>query len=265
MIATSESRLKVLEMVDVDPNSMTPHYQQLEDQLLDAVACGGLSPGEPLPSEREFSRALGISRMTVRRALTDLEARGRLMSRVGKGWYVSMTKIEQKLEQLSGFSSDMRARGLEVTSHLLEFKREPADSSLADKLGLSLGDPVYRLDRVRLIEGEPVGLEFPRIPAYLCPEMERFDFSRDSLYRVLKEEYGLTLERALQSIEASRVSRHEGKLLAVDPGTPAIRGNRTVYNPEGVVLEASNAVYRGDRYKYQLEIRRDSKSGGVVL
>jgi GntR family transcriptional regulator len=81
----------------------------------------------------------------------------------------------------------------------------------------------------------------------------------------LKEEYGLTLERALQSIEASRVSRHEGKLLAVDPGTPAIRGNRTVYNPEGVVLEASNAVYRGDRYKYQLEIRRDSKSGGVVL
>jgi GntR family transcriptional regulator len=161
----------VLEMLDMDPNSITPHYQQLEDQLLDAVACGHLMPGEPLPSEREFSKSLGISRMTVRRALTDLEARGRLQSRVGKGWYVSLAKIEQKLEQLSGFSADMRSNDLDVRSQLIEFKQEPASPTLAQVLGVDPGDLVYHVDRVRLINGDPVGLEYPRIPAHLCPGM----------------------------------------------------------------------------------------------
>lgn len=265
MIATSGSRLKVLEIVEIDPNSITPHYQQLEDQLLDAVACGDLMPGEPLPSEREFSKSLGISRMTVRRALTDLEARGRLQSRVGKGWYVCTAKIEQKLEQLSGFSADMRAIHMDVNSQLIEFKQEPATPSLAQMLGIGQGDPVYFLDRIRLINGEPVGLEYPRIPAGLCPGMERFDFTRDSLYRVMKEEYGITLDLARQSIEASLINWHESKLLNVDPGGPALRGKRTVFDPAGIVVEWSTAVYRGDRYRYQLELKGDSRGGGVIL
>lgn len=265
MITASDSRLKALEMIDIDPNSITPHYQQLEDQLLDAVACGDLMPGEPLPSEREFSKTLGISRMTVRRALTDLEARGRLQSRVGKGWYVSTAKIEQRLEQLSGFSADMRSIDLDVRSQLIEFKQEPADPKLAQVLGVETGELVYHIDRIRLINGDPIGLEYPRIPARLCPGMERFDFSRDSLYRVMKEEYGIKLDRAMQSIEASLVNWHEARLLMVDPGAPAIRGKRTVFDPEEIVVEVSTAVYRGDRYRYQLELKGDSKGGGFVL
>lgn len=265
MIATSDSRSKALEMVEIDPNSMTPHYQQLEDQLLEAVASGDLMPGEPLPSEREFSKSLGISRMTVRRALTDLEARGRLRSQVGKGWYVSTAKIEQKLEQLSGFSADMRAIDLDVKSQLIEFTCQPANAKLAHLLGIDPGDPVYHLDRIRLINGDPIGLEYPRIPAAVCPGLERFDFTRDSIYRVMRDEYGLTLDHAYQSIEATLVNWHEAKLLMVDPGVPAIRGKRTVFDPQGVVVEVSTAVYRGDRYKYQLELRGDSKVGGVIL
>jgi GntR family transcriptional regulator len=95
--------------------------------------------------------------------------------------------------------------------------------------------------------------------------MERFDFARDSLYRVMKEEYGILLDRAQQIIEASLVNWHEARLLMVDPGAPAIRGKRTVFNPEGIVVEVSKAVYRGDRYRYQLELKGDSKGGGVIL
>jgi GntR family transcriptional regulator len=263
MITASDTRMKVLDTVEIDPNSITPHYQQLEDQLLDAIANGDLKPGDPLPSEREFSKALGISRMTVRRALTELEAIGRLQSRVGKGWYVHSAKIEQRLDELSGFSADMRAINLNVTSQLIEFKQEPSGPTLADRLGIKPGNPVYVLDRIRLVNGEPVGLEYPRIPVSVCPGLERFDFSQESLYRVMREEYQLILDRASQTIEASLVDWHEARLLMVDPGVPAIRGRRTVFDPQGRVLEMSTAVYRGDRYRYQLELRGDSKVGGV--
>jgi GntR family transcriptional regulator len=263
MITTSDSRSKVLEIIEINPNSITPHYQQLEDQLLEAVACGDLMPGEPLPSEREFSKSLGISRMTVRRALTDLEAQGRLQSRVGKGWYAGPAKIEQKLQQLSGFSADMRSNDLDVKSKVIEFKAEPADPTMAQQLEIAPGDLVYHLDRIRLINGHPVGLEYPRVPARLCPGMEQFDFSKDSLYRVMTEEYGITLDRARQTIEATLVNWHEAKLLVVDPGAPAIRGKRTVFDPEGTIVEVSKAVYRGDRYKYQFELRQDSNAGSI--
>lgn len=265
MIATAGSRLKALEIFNLDPNSITPHYQQLVDQILDAVTDGDLKPGQPLPSERELSKALGISRMTVRRALTDLEARGRLQSQVGRGWFVSKAKIEQRLGQLSGFSADMRAKHLTVESQVLVFKVEPAGATLADWLHLSLGEPVYRLDRIRLVNGEPVGLEYTRLPEKVCPGLDRFDFNRDSLYRVLRDEYHLVLHNAVQTIEASLMDWHEANLLKVDPGAPGLRGRRTVFDPEGVVLESSTGIYRGDRYRYQLELHGDSKAEGVLL
>jgi GntR family transcriptional regulator len=93
--------------------------------------------------------------------------------------------------------------------------------------------------------------------------MEQFDFSKDSLYRVMTEEYGITLDRARQTIEATLVNWHEAKLLVVDPGAPAIRGKRTVFDPEGTIVEVSKAVYRGDRYKYQFELRQDSNAGSI--
>jgi GntR family transcriptional regulator len=265
MIAPSGTRLRALDIFNLDPNSITPHYQQLVDQILLAVSEGELKPGQPLPSERELSRALGISRMTVRRALTDLEARGRLKSQVGRGWFVSTAKIEQRLEQLSGFSSDMRAKNLQVESQVLAFKVEPAGPTLAGWLQIGVGDPIYRLDRVRLVNGEPIGLEYPRISQRICPGLDRFDFSQDSLYRVMRDEYHLVLDHAIQTIEASLVDWHEANLLKVDPNVPALRGRRTLLSPQGVVLEASTGIYRGDRYRYQLELEGDIKAGGVLL
>ena len=158
----------------------------------------------------------------------------------------------------------MQALDLDVKSKLLEFKREAAEANLAYTLGIEPGDLVYHLDRIRLINGDPIGLEYPRIPARICPGLERFDFTRDSLYRVMKEEYGIKLDRARQRIEATLVNWHEARLLMVDPGVPAIMGKRTVFDPEGVVVEVSKAVYRGDRYRYQLELRGDSKVEGVI-
>ena len=257
-------RVRLVAFLRFDLQSVVPHYQQLEDGLLAAMRQGVLSPGEHLPSEREMAQALGISRMTVRRAFTDLEARGELTSHVGKGWYVSAAKVEQQLYQLTGFSTDMRALGFAVKSEVLDFYRVGADEQEAQVMRLAVGAPLHVLRRRRVLDGEPIGLEHARIAEQMCPGLERFDFGTDSLYRVMRQEYGLTLAWALQQIEASRADWSEAVLLAIEEKAPVLRSTRTVYTPENVVVEYSSGIYRGDRYKYRVRLEGATYAGGVV-
>lgn len=264
MEATSLShRSKSLELLKLDPNSITPQHQQLEDQVLEAIRDGLLLPGDPLPPERELSVALGISRMTVRYALNKLKAQGHLESQAGKGWCVSPSKIEQTLTQLTGLSADMRARGLTVKSEVIEFRKVDASGKQAEDLGL-LGESVYLLRRLRWVSGEPLALEKAYIPERVCPGLERFDFAQDSLYRVMQQEYDLTLARAVQVVEASTPNSHEASLLRIDLGIPVLRSTRAVYNPENHVLEFGSAAYRGDRYKYQLHLLGGAQGISIV-
>ena len=257
-------RTKLLEYFEFDPQSMVPHYQQLEEGFLVAIRRGQLAPGEPLPSERELAEALGISRMTVRRALINLEARGRLQSQVGKGWYVSPAKVEQHLHELTSFSADMRALGHGVQSELLGFQKISADEHLAHKMEITLGTSVYVLKRRRFLDGQVTGLEEACIAEQVCPELDRFDFNFESLYRVMREEYGLTLACATQQIEASRADSSESSLLEIEEGAPVLRCTRAAYDPEDVVLEYATGVYRGDRYKYRVRLEGTTVAGGIV-
>ncbi len=260
----ASDRWKALEFLWLERSSIVPHYQQLADQLLKAILDGRLNPGDPLPSERELSRQLGISRMTVRRSLTDLEALGRLVSRVGKGWFVSSNKIEQTLTQLTGFSADMRALDLNVESRVIFFAREPASDWLAEQMRVRRGETIYHLERLRIVNGDPIGIERPYVAERVCPGLERYDFSVQSLYTVMRTEYGLTLARAEQQIEASTPDPGEAAMLGIDEDQPVLRGMRLTFSPEDIVLEASTAVYRGDRYKYQLLIQGNTQAGGLM-
>lgn len=261
-VETRSRRKQALALVQVDPEKMIPHYQQLEEQLLEAIGSGGLVRGDPLPSEREFAENLGISRMTVRRALKNLESRGWLISRVGKGWFVSPSKIEQRLSRLSGFSSDMESLNLSVTSRVLTFSKIGITGQLASQLKVPVGTEGYLLERLRFVNDEPLGVESSNLPCTLCPGLLKYDFSSDSLYRVLRDEYGVKLANAEQTVEASIADWRESSLLNVDEGTPVLRGTRAVHDPLGNVVEYSFGVYRGDRYRYRVQISGDVKAEG---
>lgn len=263
-MATDLRRSRTLAYLRIDRNDIVPHYQQIQDQLLSAIENGELADAEQLPSEREFAETLGISRMTVRRALKDLQARGWLVSQVGKGWFVSPGKIEQRLSKLSGFSTDMQSMHLHVRSRVLSMESRPAGAAVAEQMAVPIGTQVFRLERVRLVNGEPLGIEDSRVLGAACPGLMQFDFSRDSLYRVLREVYGVTLSVADQTIEASIADWREATYLEIDQGSPVIRGTRVVHDPDGQVIEASRAVYRGDRYKYRVRISGGTHAEGVV-
>lgn len=260
----SVRRPRAHDYVQIDPSEQVPHYQQIEEQLLAAIEEGQLQRGDPLPSEREFAEALGVSRMTLRRALKDLQARGWLDSRVGKGWFVSPGKIEQELSKLSGFSTDMASINLKVHSQVLTCALRSADARLSERMEIPIGSRVFRLERVRCVNNEPLGIEDSNILTEVCPNLLSYDFSRDSLYRVLREVHGVNLSIADQTVEASIADWREASLLGIDEGAPVIRGSRDVRDTDERLIEASDAVYRGDRYKYRVRISGGTQAEGSV-
>ncbi len=262
-MGTLNVRASFLSSLQLDRGNLIPRHEQLKDRLAEAIGDGRLKPGDLLPSERELAVLLGISRMTVRRALTELKAQGQLTSRFGKGWSVVASKIGQSLAGLTGFSADMRALGMQVESRVIELKMCVADQLGAQELGVQ-GQPFYALTRVRLVNGEPIALETTFVSQQLCPGLERFDLSRDSLYRVLREEYGLALAWGNQEVEAALPTPREASILNMAPDIPVLRASRVVYTPHNQVVEFGMASYRGDRYKYRMKLGGAGNGVGVL-
>jgi GntR family transcriptional regulator len=143
----------------LDPDSAQPLYQQLQRALRDAIESGKLSPDDALPSERQLAAELGISRITVRKAIDGLADEGLLVRRQGSGNFVG-ARIEKNFAKLTSFSEDMRARGRVPTSQWLKKSDGQVTPEEAMRLALSPGAKVYRLHRLRFADDEPMALEY---------------------------------------------------------------------------------------------------------
>lgn len=234
----------------LDQTATTPLYLQLEARLRDALSSGTWKAGEALPPERALAQQFGVSRLTLRKALERLEAQGLVQRRQGSGTYVA-PRLEQPLSALTGFSQDMRARGLEPSDRWLKRGLFAASPEEVLALQLSPGERVARLERVRSAQGEPMAVERAAIPAHLLPEPEAV---KDSLYTHL-EGRGLRPWRALQRLRAVAAGRQEAGLLGVRPGSPLLYIERLSFLPDGGVLEFTRSHYRGDRYDFVAELR----------
>ena len=238
----------------LDRNSPVPIFEQIKDRLERAIASGELAAHGRIPSERELSAQFGVSRMTIRQALGALVRSGALYSRSGKGTFVAERKIEQPLQRLTSFTEDMRARGLRPSSRLLSAERIPAQLEVAHALGLPSGSQLIRVTRLRLANDEPLAIEASHLPDRLFPGLLEHDLS-GSLYEILHREYGVVLSSARQAIEASAATDEERDGLAMPEGVPVLRLRRLTFDAGGAAVEFVMAVYRGDRYQLQVELR----------
>ncbi|GIW24207.1 GntR family transcriptional regulator [Meiothermus sp.] len=234
----------------LDTHSATPLYLQLEAVLREALASGTWKAGEAMPPERALAEQFGVSRLTLRKALERLEAQGLVQRRQGSGTYVA-PRLEQPLSTLTGFSEDMRARGLEPGARWLKRGLFTASPEEVLALSLSPGEKVARLERVRSAQGEPMAIERAALPAHLLPHPEEV---KESLYAYL-ESKGLRPARALQRLRSVAASRQEAELLGIRVGEPVLYIERLSYLADGSVLEFTRSHYRGDRYDFVAELR----------
>lgn len=238
-------------------DSPVPLYVQIKEYLRLNIQNGVFGVSERIPSERQLAEQFSVNRLTVSKALNELTQEGLIYSRVGKGTYVSPPKIDQTLQSLTSFTEDMRSRGKKASSRVLYASVDPADNAVAKALSILPGAEVVVLHRVRMADALPVALERAHIIYALCPGiLDRHDFSEESLYRVLREEYHLRLTHAHQTIEAVIAGEAEQNVLDAGPCTPILSMRRVTFAENEQPIEYVHASYRGDRYKFYTVLRQ---------
>jgi GntR family transcriptional regulator len=221
-------------------------------QVLDLIERLGV--GNAIPSERQLSADLGVSRLTVRAALDDLAREGYVVRRRGSGTYVQQPKIAQELTMTS-FSEDMRRRGMTPGSRTLSLERELAGARLGRLLHVSPSEEILVIKRLRLADGETMAIETLHLPSSLVPGLEPGDLA-GSFYDLVRDRYGLVIVSGTQAIEPTVTDEEESKALGVPLHSPAFLFERTSRDEAGRTLEYVQSVYRGDRYRIVTELSR---------
>ncbi len=235
--------------------SSKPYYEQIKDYILYKINTGELNPHDQVPSERSLSEQFGVSRLTVSKALKELVLEGKLYTQVGKGTFVSAEPIDQTLDTLTSFSEEMQKRGQRPSSQVIEARWITATEPLAQRLAVPVGVTLALLKRVRLANEQPVALETAHLVGGHCDAiLDRFDFTRESLYDVLQTHYSLHLAYADQEIEARLPTAEEARYLLLEERSPILSMSRVTYLETGVPVEYVESAYRGDRYKFRARL-----------
>ncbi len=238
-------------MTTVDAGRETAKQRQVRDRLELLIAT--LSPGEPLPVERDLAREFGVARMTLRRAVDSLVAEARVIRRQGSGTFVAAPKVTERLTATS-FSADMRARGLRPGSRTLFARQSPAGATLSVQLEIPPHSAVLHVHRLRLADDVPMALEDLHVPCDVAPGLTGADLEDTSFYDLLADRWQTPIASGTQTVEPCLISAEEASALEVEPGVPAFLFERTSRVADGRVAEYVRSIYRGDRYRIVVDI-----------
>jgi GntR family transcriptional regulator len=239
--------------LDRSAHPAEPHaYARLRRAIQLSIQSGTLVPGHALPSERELCRQLALSRVTVRKAISGLVEDGALIQRHGAGTFVA-ERIVKSFSKLTGFTDDLRARGLKPRVEFLERGMGEVTPEEAMALNLSPGARVIRLRRLRFAADKPLALEHTVVPQSIIGSPRAIKLS---LYDAL-DAVGCRPRRALQRLRAVALDEEQAALLGMPAGSPALSIERRAFLDDGRIVEFTSSLYRGDAYDFVAELQSE--------
>ncbi|MCJ7858721.1 GntR family transcriptional regulator [Corynebacterium kalidii] len=222
-----------------------PKYYLVKNQIIELTA--GLEPGTAVPAERELAERFGTSRTTVRQAIAELVADGRLERAQGRGTFVASPKM-LLLPQVS-FSSNAMSQGWRPGRVVVSARCEGASGVVREKLRLEEGEQVTRFEVLRTVDGEPLAHETVHLPGDLTELSERLE-AQDSLYRMLGADYDMGIREVEDVVETIPCDPVRADLLGVSTGQPLLLVHRTGFGEGGRPVEWTESAFRGDRYRF---------------
>ncbi|WP_269504383.1 GntR family transcriptional regulator [Burkholderia sp. IMCC1007] len=241
---------------NVVPLSAAPLYVQIKDTLRARILDGTYAPHSRMPSEHELCAMFDVSRITVRQALGDLQKEGLLFKLHGKGTFVSKPKAFQNVTSLQGFAEAMSSMGYEIVNQLRSFRTVKADRHLAAKLNVPEGAPLVEIQRVRLLNREPVSLEQTWVPEALGKRLAGADLATRDIFLILENDCGIPLGHADVSIDAILADDEIVDALRVEESSPVLRIERLTHDASGTPIDYEHLYFRGDAFQYRLRIDR---------
>jgi DNA-binding GntR family transcriptional regulator len=239
----------VLAGVGLDYSSPVPLYHQAAQALEQAIEDGRLPRGSKLESELDLAEQLGISRPTMRAAIKQLVDKGLLIRRRGFGTMVAPTPIRRAVA-LTSLYDDLKASGQEPTTRVLNLEEALCTPDVAEQLGIGPDAPVFRFDRLRVANSDPIALMHNVVPLGLL-EIEKESLEQTGLYELFREN-GLSPHIAAQRIGARKAATREAELLEIEPGDPVLTMTRTAYDTSGRPIEYGSHCYPAESYWFEL-------------
>ena len=237
------------------PKKSVPKHVELREKLRSRFQ--RMAANSVIPSARELAKTYKVSAMTVRQALVALQQEGMIHSVPGLGTFVSDHRMSKKLTFVS-FSQEVMERGMKPSSAIVSaVKTTVKELDIAESLGISVGDPVYKLERVRFADKIPMALEESYISTALIPGLLDQNLS-DSLYDIFRNSYEKPVVRAECVVSPINLTKRQADLLDTEPKSAALSFVVIAYDARGRALERCNSVKRGDRYDFKYSIQAEN-------
>lgn len=232
-----------------------PKYYTVKRAIIQHIDDEVYKIGEMIPSERELMQAFEVSRITIRKAVDELEREGYLYRVQGKGTFVKGDQNSQNLISLTSCTQDIERLGMKPSRRVLGSAVIPSDKKRQHALNLNEGEPVFRLERVIYADDEPINLTTTYLPYRYFEGIEKFDFAKESLYSVLEKSYGITFKRAIRRVEAVIAHDEVSELLGMEEGVPLLLFQCTTYGDIGgreCPIETFKCYYRSDKFSFYI-------------
>ncbi|WP_316980333.1 GntR family transcriptional regulator [Shumkonia mesophila] len=240
----------------IDKNKPIPLYYQIADDIKARIAKEELKPGDKLPTEQWLLEVYNVSRITIRRALSELIAAG-IVDRVrGRGPVVANRKFNRRVLNLTGLQEELSNAGLVSTSRVSNISRKPGKALDARHLELEDGEMVLSFCRIRYGNGQPIASQVIYLPDALCPGFDPMRLENDSLYRILEDDYGLKIDYANQTLGVKVPSKKQLAALELRDATGLLQMARTTYLDTGRVIEFTEICYVPGRYEISMCLYR---------
>lgn len=236
----------------IDKNSKVPLYCQLMQILIHDIE-NNLPRDARLPSEREICEKYDLSRSTVRQAFQELERDGYIYKLHGKGTFVSPKKFNQDLLKFYSFTNEMKKKGKEPGSKVVEFELLPCSDSLSAKMKLETGTMIYRFVRIRLADGEPVMVDISYVPAKRFAGLTKEDLNRYAMYDIFARRFAVDITYAEEKFQAVQTDEKIAGYLKIDQVIPCLKIERFTYEKD-LMIEYTITLARGDQFVYSIKL-----------
>ncbi|MGH2551452.1 MAG: GntR family transcriptional regulator [Thermomicrobiales bacterium] len=254
-LARQRAALDEISRVELDRFHPVPLYHQFAEAISKLIRNRVLVPGDRLPAERDLAELVGMSRMTARQALAQLERNGDIVVRHGIGTFVSSPKVTYDALHLQGFTESASADGFSVSTRVVRLEIVDATPEIASQLELAAGAKVVKIARKRFVDQTPLLFETSFLPADRFASLIEEDLSTNSLYGLLERQFRVRLTHADESIEAG-LAGDEAEHLDLPAHQPVLVLSGVAF--EGSLpVEVFRSVYLADRVRLTISSTRD--------
>jgi GntR family transcriptional regulator len=240
-----------------------PKYLQISHWLRELIRSGRYKSGEKLPSEVELSKICRVHRNTLRQAIADLVSQGILRKEKGFGTFVASSApvaVKHSLKQISSFKDDLSEIGIKEKTVILKTEIIESPALVAERLVLGPDGRVVMVRRLRTGDGIPLIYEESYLPYDMFKGITEMDLT-GSMYKIISRKFKTVLERSEQAIMAVTLNKKIARLLTLPENAAGLFMESVTYNDSNIPIEVLYSYYRGDKYRFEIELGRYRLNG----